>query len=346
MKKLIFILILWPFFIFSQGREGILVTVSTENDFMGINNKDENYTGALKLEVHLPDPKKYIPHLRFKDSTAINFMRFGIGGTAYTPQDLTLSTVAIGDRPYASLFFINIGNTSFLQTKKKRLQTDWIVGLMGTDLIGNAQSYIHEHHWFGSERPVPMGWHNQIGYNKYFILNYNTNYQQRLKCLFNDYIVINGIGKIDIGNYMINLQSGMKFSFLNINYNSLSENGSSIPKVLKLESMESARDFDEISISTNKWIRLNLYVQPEIRYAIYNATLEGRMFSNNDIYRIASSDVKRILFELNAGFNLTIHDNVYLNFNIAGRSQEFAGGKRFHSWGGFTLGISPQKWYK
>lgn len=346
MKKIVLITILLPFLIFSQGRKGVMVIFNTENDFLGINNNDENYTGALKLEVQLPNPKKHIPHFRFKDSTATNDIRFGLGATAYTPQKLEISTVAIGDRPYASLIFVNIGNTSFLEKKNKRLQTDWILGLMGTNIPGNAQSYIHEHHWLGSERPVPMGWNNQIGYDKYLILNYNTNYQQKLTSLFNDYIEINGLGKIDIGNYMINLQTGMKFAFLNINYNSLSENGTTYPKIFEPDLLINSIKIDEVQADMNKQIRLNLYIQPEIRYAIYNSTLEGRMFSNSDKFVIASSNVKRILFELNAGINLTIFDNIYLNFNIAGRSQEFDGAKRFHSWGGFTLGISPQKWYR
>jgi hypothetical protein len=346
MKKLAIILILIPLFSYAQYEKGVMVIFNTENDFLGINNKDENYTGAVKLEVQFPNPKKIIPQLRFKDSASTNIFRIGIGGTAYTPQSLELSEVSVGDRPYSSLVFINIGNTSFSKINKNRLQTDWIVGLMGTDILGNAQSHIHENHWFGSTRPVPLGWDNQIGYNKYLILNYNTVYEQNLTSLFDNLLIINGLGKVDLGNYMINVQTGLKLSFLNFNYDTMSENGTSIPKFYKPNISSPSKDDDTESEKKSKCIRFNIFAQPELRYAAFNATLEGRIFADSDKYTIASSDVKRFLFEINTGINLIVHDNVYINLSIAGRTQEFEGGKKFHSWGGFTIGFSPQKWYK
>ncbi|OXG05101.1 uncharacterized protein DUF2219 [Flavobacterium araucananum] len=336
-KYLIIIVFFYSLNAFSQGRSGFQVLLTTENDFLGIDNKDENYTGAAKIELLTPEIKwKWLPFFKFKqDSTVLNIQRFGFGGTAYTPQDIATSEVVMGDRPYASLTFFSFGNVCYNDTKKFVLQSDLIIGSIGSPGPGNVQTYIHKNHWFGSERPEPQGWDNQIGFNGSLIINYNTRLEKliRLKESKSNFqwLIPYWVAKADIGNYMMNLQGGVKLDLLNLNSGILQDYIAGLPTF--------------VEETTKKDIRFNFFIEPSFRIAAYNATLEGIMFNDKSIYKIEHSQVNRLLFEVNAGVNLLLGDFFYAKYSFYGRSQEYSGGKSFHTWGGVTIGFSPSRWY-
>ncbi len=339
MKKSIIFILLFQCCLYGQGKAGAQLLMTTENDFLGINNNDENYTGSLKAELLFPDSGlKFIPFIRYKASQSINIHRIGFGGTAYTPQDLASSTVVVGDRPYASVIFVNIGHTFYDISHSRMFQSELIVGSMGQAAPGKAQAHLHENHWFGSTRPIPNGWHNQIGNGGSFIVNYNTRGQWSIPS-DSQWIQPSLVGKIDIGNYMVNLQGGFKLNFFNINSDVLQDYYPNIISVLKNKDYQILR-----GNSAKKNWRLNLYVEPNLRIVGYNATLEGAMFNDDSVYKISHADVRRLLFEINAGFNITLGDFLYIKYSMFGRSREFEGGKAFHSWGGITLGFSPARW--
>lgn len=341
------VLVFLMFFInsnsFSQGEKGGQILFTHDNDMFAPYNKDENYTGGFKLEILTPDWKiKWLPFYNFKGDSIINIQRVGFGGTGYTPYDLANYNIIPNDRPYASLVFFNIGKSSVNFKKKLHLTTDLLFGKMGLNGPGRLQSHIHSNHWFGSERPVPNGWDNQIGYkndNSSFIINYNTTisgqfYQYKNKKDSSSIIWFYPLwtGKADLGNYMINFQVGAKLNLFNINSNYLQDYLVNLPTIRK-------------TISKPRWFSFNIFVEPAVRLAAYNSTLEGLMFNDNSVYKIPHSSVNRLLFEINSGINLTLFDVIYVKYTWNGRSQEFFGGKNFHTWGSVTLGFSPQRWY-
>ncbi|TDE52714.1 lipid A-modifier LpxR family protein [Flavobacterium sp. GT3P67] len=345
MKKIMLLLLLFSASKnMSQGTKGFQVVITHDNDFLGLGNEDENYTGGLKVEALFPEMKTKWLFIKYKSEHSLNVSRIGLGATAYTPQDLAEAAVVTGDRPYASLLFLNFGNNFYAMDRAEMVQSEFIVGLMGTSIPGNAQSHLHENHWFGSERPIPRGWDNQIGYNGSLILNYNTRFQKQITRAdgsdtdFNCFIA-SGVGKIDIGNYMINLQAGMKFNFININSGIFQDSYVNMPTLIK-EGKEIKYDYKE----QNRKFRFSFFAEPNIRFVGYNATLEGLMFNDKSAYTIDHSDVKRVLFEFNAGFNMTICDFLSLKYAHFGRSREFEGGKSFHNWGAVTIGFSPARW--
>ncbi|RED26927.1 hypothetical protein BD847_0856 [Flavobacterium cutihirudinis] len=338
MKKFLIILtFLYSCNALSQGRSGFQILFTTENDFLGIDNKDENYTGAAKVELLTPEIKwKWLPFFKFRqDPTVLNVQRFGFGGTAYTPQDIASSEVVIGDRPYASLTFFSFGNVCYNTTKNLILQSDLIIGSVGSPGPGNVQSYIHKNHWFGSDRPEPQGWDNQIGFNGSLVINYNIRLEKLIllgksKSNF-QWMTPYWVAKADIGNYMMNLQGGIKLNFLNFNSGLLQDYIPGLPTFVEEAPKKRA-------------IRFNLFAEPSVRLAAYNATLEGLMFNDQSIYKIEHSQVNRFLFEINAGANLLLGDFFYAKYSFYGRSQEYSGGKSFHTWGGITIGFSPSRW--
>ena len=142
------LLVIIPFICEGQGSKGFQALLTIENDVFGLNNKDENYTGGLKLEVLTPGFKsKWLPHFRYKGERTFNIQRFSFGGTAYTPQALDSSNVVIGDRPYASTIYVSFGTISYNLNLRRFISSELFVGILGARGPGNAQAYIHRNHW-------------------------------------------------------------------------------------------------------------------------------------------------------------------------------------------------------
>jgi lipid A 3-O-deacylase len=96
----------------------------------------------------------------------------------------------------------------------------------------------------------------------------------------------------------------------------------------------------------NDRFRFNVFVRPTVKVVGYNAFLEGAMFNDNSTLVIPHSDIQRVLFEIEVGFNLLIANRVTLAGSWSGRSREYTGGRDFNTWGGLTLGFAPSKWHE
>lgn len=362
-KKFLLLLFLLPLLVQSQSKKGVQVLFTHENDFLWPpNNQDDNYTGGAQLEFLFGAPKwKFYPFYHSQKEGVVNIMKLGIGGTGYTPQILDKEEIIYGDRPYASLLFANWGFVSIDPMRKLIVRSDLILGMVGTEHVGKVQSHVHEKHWFGSIRPVPQGWHNQIGYDGSPVINYSISAMKNLSQSGSNrdfsWIQTNVVGKAEIGTYMINLQAGPKFNFININSSLLQDYMTAIP-VKKKKGLGEGFSRDDLETNSQelreqafvqeqaKSFRFNLFGEPHVRWNLYNTTLEGLMFNDKSLYTIDQGDVNRLVFEIHAGINMILYDNIYLKYSFFGRSQEFSGGKKFHTWGGITVGFSPARWYR
>jgi lipid A 3-O-deacylase len=324
------------------------VYLTHDNDIFARNNNDENYTGGIKIDAVLPCINtKWMPFYRYKNDGSFSVFRMGIGITAYTPEDLTNTAPDTNDRPYASLVFLSVGATGYNPAKNVMLHSELFIGSIGTSIAGNGQSYIHENGWLGSERPVPLGWDNQIGYPGSLIINYITRLEKLIgegKSYYDNFSLLQGkwVVKADLGNYMINLQGGIRLNFINYHVSPTLDNAGSTG-VIKFTDAQK-KDLAETGKVGNphqyRFLRANLFAEPSVRYAAYNATLEGLMFNDNSVYKIEHSDVSRFLFEINAGVNVLLGDLVYLRYIYSGRTREYSGGKSYHNWGSICLGAT------
>lgn len=315
------------------------VLFTHENDFLGIGNQDDNYTGGAHLEVLVSDFGFRQPFYEFKGGK--NFQFLGIGGTAYTPQDLNATSVVIGDRPYASLTYFGFGRISISDDFQQQVNSQLIIGLTGWQGPGEAQYYIHDNGWFGTTRPNPQGWDNQIGHNGSLVINYNMQYIKNIQFNYQKEPMTQLLRSslllgADVGNYMINLKAGFYFNLLNINtFPIFGGNNIGIPALLEENS--------EVSNKRGKIIRFHVFAEPKVRIVGYDATIQGLLFGDDSAYKIESGDINRLVFDFKAGFKLLILDKFYLGYNHFLRSKEFEDGKSIHYWGGITLGYTPLK---
>ena len=344
-----------------QADKGFQVLLTHENDVLAPSNRDENYTGGLKLELSAPSFKlKWQPFLKFSNEKAA-IQRFSLGGTAYTPQDLAKSMIVSRDRPYASLTYLGLGRDSYSGEMQQHFSSELLIGGIGLPGPGNFQSYLHRIHFLGSTRPVPQGWRNQVGYNGSLVINYRTKFEKllyhshqslndELPELLPDYETSGSGAYIknfeffqcywnvaaELGNYMSNLQAGLALNLLNINNAATLNYEPGIPKVIGKTT----------PVSSIKKIRFNVFINPSFRFVAFNATLQGLMFNDKSIYTIPAKQVQRILFELHAGANLLLFDRIYLRYAFSLRTKEFRYGKPVHNWGGITIGYSPVRWHR
>jgi hypothetical protein len=156
-----------------------LRVVILENDALGIPHSDRNYTMGLSIaDVQKGTrDKNWVWRNMFGFLAAIN-SGVGLdkegpgkktqtvttaGSINYTPRNLVDPTPQLGDRPYASLFYVGVGYLKVLDENDPyafQLSSEWQLGLLGTNIGKVVQTEIHE--WCCKEK-IPAGWDNQIG---------------------------------------------------------------------------------------------------------------------------------------------------------------------------------------
>ena len=127
-------------FAFGISGEGV------RNTFLSV----DGWLGALDDFIHLSD----LYDARVSSRTYSQ--EFGF--TLFTPVDLDIEEPIEGQRPYASLFFINNGRLIIDPTNQVTYQTILTLGVIGLPLAGDLQSGIHEI----VDAEEPLGWDNQI----------------------------------------------------------------------------------------------------------------------------------------------------------------------------------------
>lgn len=344
MRILLWIFLSLPICLFGQSIQGFQALLTIDNDFLGIKNKDEDYTAGAKLEILTPGIDwKWIPFIRFKRDSSYTIHRFSFGGGVYTPQNLASKAVVVGDRPYASITYLTLGTVSYSFNSNFRgnISSDIMIGLIGAAGPGNIQSYMHENHWGGTNRPIPKGWNNQIGFGGSFVASYTIRAQGLIGHAQKDsgthfkWMDPNWVAKAEIGNYMSTLQGGLRINLLNVGMGILQDYNPTLTTITRPETTSDKK---------NKWFSVNLFVEPTLHFVMYNATLEGLLFNDQSVYVIPHSQINRTLFQLTAGVNLILGDVLFFRYTMYGRSQEFTGGKSYHSWGSMTMGVSPARW--
>lgn len=310
-------------FVFSQNRDGYQMMITHENDsfvyFLNLPNDDDNYTGGIKAELFAPEFKFWQPFIPLKNAQKIR-STLAVSIVAFTPNVLNSSTIQYGGRPYASFSAISIGKEYY--SDRSFLKSELYLGFFGLDFAKNAQTYIHKKGVLGTIRPVPEGWHNQIGNKNIFTFNYAVNYLKKIKIFKTNNIAPFLRLDTNIGSYITDVSVGLNLAY---NLNTSPFLSGQIEHLLETGNM--------------KKFRFNTYVEPRLRHVLYNSSLEGALFGDSSVYKIPHSDVRRYQFELNTGMNFSFWDVFYLGAVVSGRSQEFKGGKRIYYWGGINFGV-------
>jgi len=332
------LLLLSSLFSSAQEPEKLLgVRLYTENDFLSplAPNKDDNYTGGLKVEI--------VTNLagKFFQNKILNPMRwvpvqqsFAFSVTIFTPTDLRSSDILVNERPYASYRSWNIG-AGFMK-ENNRINYELAIGSMGTPLGGKVQRKIHRDGWFGSTRPVPQGWDYQIANGGSLAINVKVQFEHKLfhcagKTNNFKWLSASWIHETNVGQFMINYSQGVRLFLFNVNHEIPFDEDT--PSIVQLDGGKTKK----------KNFSFFCFLTPRLKAMFHNSTLTGQLLSRESVHVLPPTDVNKGLLEFDAGAQLQVYC-LRLGYFLYGRSREYKSEeKSFHHWGGLYLGVVA-KW--
>ena len=242
----------------SYGQKEYTYEISAQNDndaylFMLL---DKYYSSGLMLYFRYV-PKKYNENLINK------IIEFRIGQQIYSPYDGNSSKIESSDRPFAGYLFIESGISRFYNNESI-FKTSLQIGILGPSAKAEeVQRFFHNIFGYYNLKGWQYQIQNTLGVNTIF------SYLRSLKYFFNRKLDLNIYSDLRIGTIHSDISAGflVRTSIFKLNpvYNS-SITGSSI-----------SRNKD---ISFDK--ELFLYFKPSVSYIIYDATIEGGLYSYNN----------------------------------------------------------------
>ncbi len=339
------------------------INFTTDQDFLGRDNQDRNYTMGFELSVSsskaferknyfvIPWLRRQVDHLfGLKEiNTDTNFIRpfistISLLGSGFTPLDLERNTVDPADRPYGSLVVIGSSRTTAMNEDasadentgelptKYAISTGLFIGMLGLPIAKNVQSYIHENQWFGSTRPVPQGWNNQISnggeptllYNYQVLTPLVTLREHNVKSLETTFD-----GAVQLG-YYTNFSIGLntKLGRFDTDYWAVSNMLNNVAQ--------------NPSTKSNRRVKWNFVLSARLRYVAYNGLLQGQFRQSE--FTLAQADVSPFIVEAFVGLDVILFNRMTIAFKpIMLRTAEFKGAGRNHTWGSFGLSYNLSK---
>lgn len=298
-----------------------------DDDFLYLFNRDEQYTGGLEFEYIQRGQKTKIKRGLFNPySNGARYWNLSLGTKLYTPNNLTDSLIILNDRPYSSYIYTSFGYSAFDSRKEKRLTIDLNLGVMGSELPGKVQDYIHQ---FG-ESPSANGWKNKLADRPYFIPNLHVNYQRNritvgpINTWFLDWIQIATILDINTGLFMNNLKGGLKISGFNHQPTTASQ--------IRFKTNNCKK-------TPKSYWKIGSYISPQVQFVAHNTTLQSLPWFNSP-YIITPELVNRVVWAVEAGINMT-YKRFHISYVIQSYTKEFTKFQhKWHNWAGVTIGKS------
>lgn len=247
-----------------------ILTVVFDNDIF--TNTDYYYTNGAIIEFTTSLAKSTPLNAIFpgRKTADISLGGFSIQQNIYTPTNPDVKDIRYGDRPFAA--FLTIGqfsrNTNF--NKKLNISSSINFGVMGPASMGDfVQSSIHD--------IQPVGWENQISNN--IVIDYNISIEKGL--FSSPHFEFNALTEAQIGTAFDKITAGF-----------YSRIGSFIPVY---------RGVDILKTDSPGKLQYWFFLSAKSNFVLYDATLQGGLFNNDNPYTIASSDIKRAVFNASAG---------------------------------------------
>lgn len=218
----------------------------------------------------------------------------------YTPSDIFGDTIQRNDRPYTALFYGSYKRSSQLKLKHLFFHKQISIGAQGKYAFGGPmQKQIH--YWVNSRQP--LGWNYQL--NNALISNVQL-------------ILEKGIVTTNHFEYWLasTLNAGTVF------------NDISIKQQIRFHINQ---PYYMKNKSNNKHqFRSSIALINELKYVAYNGTLQGNTLSQDNIYRLKNSDIKRSVYFQNIAFTLG-YKNLNISYSESFITKEFTTGFS-HKW--------------
>ena len=264
------------------GRDRIL-KINFDNDIL--DNTDRYYTNGIRIDIISPFLKSFplnylmVPYWGF----GTNYYGLSIVQNMYTPSTTKVGGILYGDRPYAAYLYLGDFKISNDPVKKLRQTTEMDLGIIGPYSFGGLiQKSFHATIPTNSE---PLGWVYQIQND--LVLNYNLSLEKGI--VSGKFFEFNLTGTSAIGTLYTNFGGGMlgRVGLFNPYFVNM---GIARPKSNHKHKLRNSQFF--------------FYVDLRGRVIGYDATLEGGIFNQTNVYTLSTKEISRGVFEGCAGITL------------------------------------------
>ncbi len=272
-----------------------------DNDFFSAT--DRYYTQGIYLKLTLPILKKSpVSKLLIPiNKDAVNQYGLRLEQDVFTPRSIRHDSIYYGERPFAAFFLISHELISVDREKKQRLITQVDLGIIGPAAMGKEeQKGIHK----ALDNIEPLGWQYQLSTD--YLINYNLRFEKGL--LRRKYIDWLAISELKLGTLYDNTAIGT---------------------MLRIGCMKHYFETNEIAPIPD--FQCYFFGRLMGTVVVYNATLQGGVFNNKDVYALSSKEINRGIATAHIGVVL-VYKNVSLEYTKAYLSAEFKNGLQ-HGWG-------------
>ena len=278
------------------------LSIVFDNDIFA--NRDFYYTNGLKINLIAPFLKNSPVNKILFGSKKSDLVLCGLSIThnMYTPINPDTTLILVGDRPFTSYLSFGQFRETYNLEKKLHIKSEINIGVLGPSSFGRqVQSTIHE--------IEPVGWQNQL--NNDIVLSYEFEVEKGL--VSNSAVEINIVGKTTLGTLYNKIGGGMYF-----------RTGNFMPV------FRGPFSFFENKNPGGRY-QFWIFTSTLVDFIAYDATLQGGIFSEDNIYTISSRDISRLVIRASAGMAL-YYNSIGIEYEHFYLSPEFKGAKHF-SWG-------------
>ena len=280
--------------------------INYENDFFAA--ADHDYTQGILIEkVHPAIGHFFLTKILWHPKNSAFKYGLALEHNAYTPINIAKYQIQFGDRPYAGVLMFKTFLIATDTVKKQRISVSFNAGIIGP-AAGGEQMQRTIHHWINYTQPE--GWHNQIQND--LALNYQVNFEKELYRA-NNLFSVTGYGSARVGTLSDKISGGMSFV---------------------LGNMRSA-----FLLPNNQKKHFQFYVYDQVvgNAVAYDATLQGGVFNQSNVYTIPASQVNRLILQNKFGIVFIFH-SLYLEYYRTAGTKEFITSTG-HRTGGLQIGF-------
>lgn len=272
-----FFVFLIPTIFCAQEKFSKEITLLTENDLYVSTTRDRYYTNGLFLSY------RYLAK-NTSDKLEKRIFEWQLGHEMYNPNRPTVTTIAQHDRPFAAYLYGSFG-VSRVYKNQRILNTSIQIGTIGPNAFGEEmQDFVHSLYGFNDV----TGWKYQIA--NAFGINLNAEYYHFITKSESDGFDLTWVNKGRIGTVYSDISTGVlaRFGFK--------------PLTNMLNSIAFGSHLNNDDTQFTRQVESYFFIQPMLRYAFYDATLQGSFLNDNSM---VTKELVPLVFDVAIGVNFT-----------------------------------------
>lgn len=276
-SRLLFCFLFASLSIISQQKFSKEISFTTDNDLYVSPERDRYYTNGIFLNYRYITKNENIKLEK-------KIFEWQIGHEMFTPNKSIVQTIEEHDRPFAGYLYGSFGIKNVYK-KNKILNYSIQIGILGPNAFGKElQDFIHG--IYGFKKAV--GWQFQI--KNALAINFDADYTTFLSKNKSNTMDASWIASARIGTTYTNISSGFLVRFgLN-------------PLEKIINSIAFNTNINDDTTTTTRAIESFFFIKPTLRYAFYDATLQGSFLNTTSL---VTKELIPVVFNIEIGLKFT-----------------------------------------